>query len=66
MYYHLAGRTATAVDVLETTVSTLRAFISAMDANCKSLAELTEKLKTAQQLTEEMFLSADDDDEEPT
>ncbi len=47
MYYHLAGRMATAVDALEATT--------------KALAEITEKLKLAQQTTEEMFLSRADD-----
>ena len=48
MYYHLAGRMATAVDALEATT--------------KALVEITEKLKLAQQTTEEMFVSASDDD----
>lgn len=50
MYYHLAGRMATAMDVL--------------DATTKALVEITEKLKLAQQTTEEMFISGTDDDEE--
>lgn len=48
MYYHLAGRMATAVDALEATTN--------------ALVEITEKLKLAQQTTEEMFSSAPDDD----
>ncbi len=48
MYYHLAGRMATAVDVLE--------------AATNALVDITEKLKLAQQTTEEMFISAPDDD----
>lgn len=48
MYYHLAGRMATAVDALEATT--------------KALVEITEKLKLAPQTTEEMFVSASDDD----
>ena len=48
MYYHLAGRMATAVDALEATT--------------KAWVEITEKLKLAQQTTEEMFVSASDDD----
>ena len=48
MYYHLAGRLATAVDALEATT--------------KALVEITEKLKLGQQTTEEMFISASDDD----
>ena len=48
MYYHLAGRMATAVDILEATTN--------------ALVDITEKLKLAQQTTEEMFISAPDDD----
>ena len=50
MYYHLAGRMATALDALEATTN--------------ALVEITEKLKLAQQTTEEMFISAADDDED--
>lgn len=49
MYYHLAGRMATAVDALEATTN--------------ALADITKKLKLAQQTTEEMFISGSDDDE---
>ena len=48
MYDHLAGRMATAIDALEATTH--------------ALVDITEKLKLAQQTTEEMFLSAPDDD----
>ena len=48
MYYHLAGRMATAMDALEATTN--------------ALVNITEKLKLAQQTTEEMFLSSPDDD----
>ena len=48
MYYHLAGRMATAIDALEATTN--------------ALVNITEKLKLAQQTTEEMFLSSPDDD----
>ena len=48
MYYHLAGRMATAIDALEATT--------------KALVDITEKLKLAQQTTEEMFISRPDDD----
>ncbi len=48
MYYHLAGRMATAIDALEATT--------------KALVDITEKLKLAQQTTEKMFISAPDDD----
>lgn len=50
MYYHLAGRMATAIDALEATTN--------------ALVDITEKLKLAQQTTEEMFISASDDDED--
>ena len=48
MYYHLAGRMATALDALEATTN--------------ALVEITEKLKLAQRTTEEMFISGSDDD----
>ena len=47
MYYHLAGRMATAVEVLEATTD--------------ALSDITEKLKLAQQTTEEMFISSKED-----
>lgn len=50
MYYHLAGRMATAIDALEATTN--------------ALVEITEKLKLAQQTTEEMFITSPDDDED--
>ena len=49
MYYHLAGRMATAIEALEATTG--------------ALVVITEKLKAAQQSTEEMFLSGGDDDD---
>lgn len=48
MYYHLAGRMATAIDALEATTN--------------ALVAITEKMKLAQQTTEEMFISTPDDD----
>ena len=48
MYYHLAGRMATAIDALEATTN--------------ALVTITEKLKLALQTTEEMFLSSPGDD----
>ena len=48
MYYHLAGRMATAIEALEATTG--------------ALVALTEKLKQAQQATEDMFINSDDDD----
>ena len=50
MYYHLAGRMATAIDALEATTN--------------ALVNITEKLKLAHQTTEEMFISAPDDQED--
>ncbi len=50
MYYHLAGRMATSIEVLEATTQIL-------NAASASLSELTAKLKLAQQQTEEMFIS---------
>lgn len=47
MYYHLAGRMATAIDALEATTN--------------ALVDITEKLKLAQQTTEEIFISDSDD-----
>ena len=52
MYYHLAGRMATAID--------------ALDATTAALVTITEKLKLAQQTTEEMFLNGDEDCAEDT
>ena len=48
MYYHLAGRMATAVEALEATTG--------------ALVVITEKLKQAQQTTEDMFLGDAEDD----
>ncbi len=47
MYYHLAGRMATALEVLEATTN--------------ALSDITEKLKLAQQSTEEIFISSQED-----
>ena len=49
MYYHLSGRMATAVEALEATTG--------------ALVEITEKLKKAQQSTEDMFINCNDDDD---
>ena len=57
MYYHLAGRTATAVDVLEATTNMMEANAKAMMASVESLVILKEKLKLAQQITEDMFMN---------
>jgi hypothetical protein len=76
MYYHLAGRTATAVDVLEATTSIMEANARAMIASAESmvvsaestmasvesLVSLKEKLKLAQRETEDMFINGDEDD----
>jgi len=47
MYYHLAGRMATAVEALEATTG--------------ALVIITEKLKLAQQTTEDMFINSEDE-----
>lgn len=75
MYYHLAGRTATSVDVLEATTSIMEANAKAMIASseammasaesmlasAESLVTLKEKLKLAQQVTEDMFIDSKDE-----
>jgi hypothetical protein len=43
MYYHLAGRMATAIEALEATTG--------------ALVVITEKLKMSQQVTEDMFIN---------
>lgn len=53
MYYHLAGRMAASMDVLDMTVQ-------ALTGTTVALAELTEKLKQSQLVTEEMFLDSDE------
>ncbi|GHU95603.1 hypothetical protein FACS1894208_08700 [Clostridia bacterium] len=77
MYYHLAGRTATAVDVLEATTGIMEANAKAMIASSQammasaesmmssvaSLVTLKEKLKSAQQITEDMFINSGEDDD---
>jgi len=50
MYYHLAGRMAGAIEVLEATTNALN--------------EITQKLKVAQLTTEEMFMNTEGDDED--
>ena len=52
MYYHLAGRMATAIEALEATTG--------------ALVTITEKLKQAQQVTEDMFIESDDDEHDPS
>ncbi len=64
MYYHLAGRTATTVDVLEAATDMMTANVKAMAASVDALVILKEKLKLAQQATEDMFLDSDEDDSE--
>lgn len=49
MYYHLSGRMATAIE--------------ALDATTTALVTITEKLKLAQQATEEMFITGGTDDD---
>ena len=52
MYYHLSGRMATAIEALEATTG--------------ALAEIAEKMKLAQQTTEEMFLNDTDAEDDYT
>jgi len=54
MYYHLAGRVAGAVEILETTSKMIT----------QTLDDLAENLRHAQQTTEEMFISVEEDDGE--
>ena len=61
MYYHLAGRMATTVEVLEYTTDTLATITEALAGISESLSALTEKLKFAQQTTEDMFLDSDEE-----
>ena len=56
MYYHLAGRMATTIEVLGTTTEMLKLTAGA-------LADLKEKLELAQQTTEEMFMSSNGEDD---
>ena len=63
MYYHLAGRTATAIDVLDATTNIMEANAKATMAAVEALTELKEKLKLAQQLTEDMFINSDDEED---
>lgn len=50
MYYHLSGRMATAIE--------------ALDATTSALVFITEKLKIAQQATEDMFINSEDEDDD--
>ena len=50
MYYHLAGRMATAIDTLEATTN--------------ALVVITEKLKLAQQTTEDIFINCEEDSDD--
>jgi len=68
MYYHLAGRTATAVETLEATISVLESTVTMLESAVNVLgttaagfAEIKEGLKNAQQTTEEMFIHIEDD-----
>ena len=57
MYYHLSGRMATTVEVLEATTEVL-------ESTTDALIELKDKLKLAQQITEDMFMHVEEDEEE--
>ena len=60
MYFHMAGRMATTVELLETTVQILKRVCEATS----ELEALAEKLKQSQLSMEEMFISAEEEDEE--
>ena len=60
MYFHMAGRMATTVELLETTVQILKTVCEATS----ELEALAEKLKQSQLSMEEMFISAEEEDEE--
>ncbi|MGI6170009.1 MAG: hypothetical protein ACOYI4_10015 [Christensenellales bacterium] len=62
MYYHLAGRMATTVEVLEYATGTLASITEALVGTSEALTALAEKLKLAQQATEEMFINSADED----
>ena len=62
MYYHLAGRMATTIEVLEATTEVLEATTKTMEATSTALVTLKEKLKLAQQVTENMFIKTYDHD----
>ncbi|MFT3951574.1 MAG: hypothetical protein QM689_06460 [Oscillospiraceae bacterium] len=49
MYFHLAGRMATAIEALEATTG--------------ALVTITEKLKIASQTTEDLYINGSDDDD---
>ena len=53
MYYHLAGRMATAIEALE-------AATTALEANAKALKQISSKMQIAMQTTEDMFASGED------
>ena len=55
MYYYLAGRMASAIDTLEATTEML-------EANVNALTKVKEKLKLAQQSTEELFIESEEED----
>ena len=63
MYYHLAGRMAATIDVLDTTTSVLQSTSAALQATSAALAALKDKLESAQQATEKMFIDTADDDD---
>ena len=65
MYYHLAGRMATTIEVLEYATGTLASIAEALVGTSEALTALTEKLKLAQQTTEDMFIDGDDEDSDP-
>ena len=63
MYFHMAGRTATTIEVLESTAGIMDSVTGSLQAVSKEILELAGRLKLAQQRTEEMFINSTD---EPT
>ena len=53
MYYHLAGRMTSAIEALE-------AATTALEANAKAFKQISDKMQTAMQTTEEMFIDGED------
>ena len=71
MYYHLAGRMAATVEVLELTnvvldsiTKSLSSTTQSLEATTKGLNDLKDKLALSQQKAEEMLMGAKDDDED--
>jgi len=62
MYYHLAGRMAATIEVMEATSEILASTTNSLVGVQSSIADLTKKLKLAQIATEELFVNGDEND----